>query len=699
MVQLPKIYSLPTKSLVVDRDHLALPSELADLLPGQLEVELQDVGRFSVVREGEFLEGRRLGERLTRLGGLVQIELRGETLILRNPLRPGDEPVKVLGELALADPSTLMGRVSQGEFCSAEQFFLSREVTELSIKPGFDQLLSLRVTQDVVPYPHQLNTVAIVLRRLRGRALLCDEVGLGKTIEAGLILMEYLLRGLVKRVLILTPPSVIYQWQEEMAQKFNLDFTLSEAPEFKEAGPEAWSRFDRIIASLYQAKRREQLELVQGTHFDMVIVDEAHYLRHRNTQAWKLVNGLNKKYILLLTATPVQNDLEELFNLITLLKPGQLKTIGEFRKKFIVRGDRLKPQNVVELQRLVGQVMIRNRRSTVGISFTQRHAHTVRVEPIPGEMELRQMVTGLVRDIYPQVAPLRRSDVGATGRSTLQRENYREVVQDIPFNRFTLKTLQMELGSSPAALASTVERLLSRPLADSNGERLKAIFQVAGSTQSSSKLTALVQTLSRLGKGEKAIIFTHYLATLQWLRRQLQDWPVEVYHGGLSAQQKDEVVERFRKDSQLLLSTDAGGEGRNLQFCNLLVNFDLPWNPMRIEQRIGRLSRIGQQRDVYIFNLSSTGSVEDQILEVLDRKINLFELVVGELDLILGRLEDERDLEDIIMELVGTSRNNEELREGIEALGEKLRGLKEDYQQVKSLDDALFQELSYGQQP
>jgi len=260
-------------------------------------------------------------------------------------------------------------------------------------------------------------------------------------------------------------------------------------------------------------------------------------------------------------------------------------------------------------------------------------------------------------------------------------------------NRLALKTLQMEMGSSPAALIPTVERLLSRDLPAPVATRLREIRQAARATGDNAKLTALLQTLRRLRPDDKVLIFTRYLGTLEWLRQQLADWKVAVYHGGLRVREKDEVVESFRKDCQVMLSTDAGGEGRNLQFCNVLVNFDLPWNPMRIEQRIGRLSRIGQPRDIYIFNLSSVGSIEDQILEVLDRKINLFELVVGELDLILGRLEDERDLEDVIMDLVGNSASDEEARERIDELGEKLKGLGEDYLRVKALDDALFQEV------
>ena len=192
------------------------------------------------------------------------------------------------------------------------------------------------------------------------------------------------------------------------------------------------------------------------------------------------------------------------------------------------------------------------------------------------------------------------------------------------------------------------------------------------------------------------MIFTHYLATLQWLKDNLKEYPLAIYHGGLNARDKDESIERFQQEARILLSTDSGGEGRNLQFCHILFNYDLPWNPMRIEQRIGRLSRIGQQKDVYIFNLSSRGTVEDQILEILDRKINMFELVVGELDLILGRLGEEKDLEETIMEMVGTSQTDEELKERMERMGTQMQEAREQYGQVKSLDDSLFTEVARG---
>jgi len=755
-VRLPRIYSSPATRLVVDDNHAILSPELAQLLPDHVEVDIQGQATVQASRDGGLLTSRRLGQRLLRLGSLIQMVVADGRLLCSSALVPGDMPGAANGQLGVADPSGLVQRLCRGHLCPPSRFFLAREAAALAIKPGFDQLLALNAVQDVIPYPHQLATVTAVLRQMRGRALLCDEVGLGKTVEAGLVLMEYLLRGLVRRVLILTPSSLLYQWQEEMAQKFNLDFVIGEAPEFKEAGPTAWTRFDRIIASLSQAKRGPHLEEIQRVAFDMVIVDEAHYLRHRDTRAWKLINGLDKRYILLLTATPVQNDLEELFNLITLLKPGQLQTVNEFRKRYVTRGDRLQPRNVDELRRLVGQVMVRNRRSTVGIAFTQRHAHTVRVDPTAGELDLRRLVSGLVRELYPAISSSQAAgpmadeeteesgpiplDEGVQLKLGLERTFSRSgpgtphprlepggtdslLARAPPFlkagpstaslggtagtggapgrssglSRLVLKTLQMELGSSPAAVAPTLERLLSRSTPAPLIRRLGEILELARTIGPTAKLTALLQTLHSLPRDDKVLIFTRYRATLRWLRQQLEGWPVALYHGGLNAREKDEAVEQFRSESRIMLSTDVGGEGRNLQFCHLLVNFDLPWNPMRIEQRIGRLSRIGQQHDVYIFNLSSAGSIEDHLLEVLDRRINLFELVVGELDLILGRLEDERDLEDIIMELVATSSSDEEVGQRIEELGERLHGVKDDYERVKALDDALFREVGHEQ--
>jgi SNF2 family DNA or RNA helicase len=149
------------------------------------------------------------------------------------------------------------------------------------------------------------------------------------------------------------------------------------------------------------------------------------------------------------------------------------------------------------------------------------------------------------------------------------------------------------------------------------------------------------------------LLFTHFRATLQQLAARLQKLGTSfvVYHGGLSATEKDGVIRRFEHEAQILLSTEAAGEGRNLQFCHTLVNFDLPWNPLRIEQRVGRIHRIGQTQPVEIYNLSAVGTLEDYLLDILDRKVNMFELVIGEMDMILGELTDERDFDDLLFEV------------------------------------------------
>ncbi|MBU2054768.1 MAG: DEAD/DEAH box helicase, partial [Proteobacteria bacterium] len=175
---------------------------------------------------------------------------------------------------------------------------------------------------DVDRYWYQIETVKKVLKRFHGRVLLGDEVGLGKTIEAGMLIKEYLLRGMVRNVLILAPASLVSQWQEEMEMKFGIPFLSTDSPDFAK-NPETFWKQRFLIASLGTAKSERNTPLVLKQFYDLVVVDEAHHLRNRTTKAWKLVNQLQKRFIFLLTATPIQNNLIELFNLITLLKPGQ----------------------------------------------------------------------------------------------------------------------------------------------------------------------------------------------------------------------------------------------------------------------------------------------------------------------------------------------------------------------------------------
>ena len=209
---------------------------------------------------------------------------------------------------------------------------------------GFDELLCLPHLVGVEPLWHQIETVRKVLKQFRGRVLLADEVGLGKTIEAGMVLKEYALRGMAERVLVLTPASLVGQWREELETKFGLAFATTYDPLLREDAAAFWDQ-PRIVASIATARRREHVEALAARPFDIVIVDEAHHLRDRASASWKLVDALNKRFLLLLSATPVQNDLVELYNLLTLLKPGIFKTLKEFRAAYMTPGKPRQPAN------------------------------------------------------------------------------------------------------------------------------------------------------------------------------------------------------------------------------------------------------------------------------------------------------------------------------------------------------------------
>lgn len=254
-----------------------------------------------------------------------------------------------------------------------------------------------------------------------------------------------------------------------------------------------------------------------------------------------------------------------------------------------------------------------------------------------------------------------------------------------------LLTLQKELGSSAQAAGLTLERLAERArLPEAEKARLRELAGVARDLQENSKVERLLRLLEEFP--DPMVVFTQFRATHELVARRLEEVAIEVvrFHGGLSRLDKEAAVERFRQGARVLLCTETGSEGRNLQFCHAVCNFDLPWNPMRIEQRIGRLSRIGQARDVYVFNLVAAGTVEDAVLHLLEAKINMFELVVGEIDMILGNWEEEKEFEEVVAELWSEAEDELEFHQRMEDLGERLRQSREAYVAQRTHDDRLF---------
>ena len=510
---------------------------------------------------------------------------------------------------------------------------------------------------------YQEETAKKVLKQFRGRALLSDEVGLGKTIEALIILSEYIKRGMVKTALILTPTPLVSQWQEEMKSKFNLDIPSTDDPGFKSGNNAFWKQ-PLVIASINQAKSKKNIGMITQREYDIVIVDEAHHLKNRTTQNFKLVNALKKRFILLLTATPVQNNLMELYNLITLLKPGQLETATAFRERFMKRGDPTDPQNRGKLKHLLGQVMIRNTRALAGIRIPPRFAQTIRLEPTKGEAAFYDRLQALILSLNEH----------KQGRA-----------------KMIIKNLLAQAGSSPKAVEGTLTRMLEKEnYLMVHEQELRAVKNLCRTTLDTHKNLALLKLIQ--ASREKIIVFVKYKGTIEHLAEFL-DWnnvSFTLFHGGMTNRKKDAAIQAFKENTQVLLTTEIGGEGRNIQFCSQMVNYDLPWNPMKIEQRIGHIHRIGQKKEVQIYNFCATGSIEDYILDILDRKINMFEMVIGEIDMILGRIRGEKEFSDIVCDIWLNSTPGQERRKSFSNLGTRLKRAKTGYEKTRELDGKLF---------
>lgn len=651
---------------------------------------------------------------------------------------------------------------------SLDVWRLRLRAEQARLATGFEQLICL---DDIFidQYPYQLEAALKVLRDMRGRALLADEVGLGKTIEAGIVMKELIERGLARNILILVPASLTVQWQEELETKFVEQFTVLEQRQQLDWPPDMPVRW---ICSLDRAKRADWASALLAREYDLLIVDEAHKLKNRSTQLYRFVNQIRKRYVLLLTATPVHNNLVELYNLITLLRPGHLGTLREFRRRFVggapwrvliwstrsfnleyhwrqhrnwlkrlrwvqentssriqiptrptppqmrkqylvieeqdiragqaamaqvqdmlTQGYRIRetltvthpqtketigfrlvfelperdptlPRNAAELRRLLGEVMIRNRRAHVGVRLPLRHARVIELDLSPPERALYDGITNFVRN---------------------QARHATTATQQM-----TLLTLQREVCSSPQAVAETLRKLAQNTQQDDERHALDRLLELAERVETSCKAAAVLRIVETMPG--QWLIFTDYRATMNALAEALRQAGIAVvcFHGGLSAIDKENAVRAFRNEQvRVMISTESGAEGRNLQFCYQMINYDLPWNPMRIEQRIGRLHRLGQTHEVLIVNLSGKATVESLILDLLMRKIRMFELVIGELDLILGALESPKSFEALLRDAWLESADDHQLAQRIAELERMLDASRRVYEQIKEQSDRL----------
>jgi SNF2 family DNA or RNA helicase len=415
-----------------------------------------------------------------------------------------------------------------------------------------------------------------------------------------------------------------------------------------------WRGDGVVVASLATARMQRTAPAVHAEPWDLVIVDEAHRVKRRGSSSWKLIDGLRSRFLLLLTATPIETELEELYQLVTLLKPGQFATPAAFRRRFVDPACPTSPKNREALRELLGEVMVRNTRASCGLKLPPRYVSTVVVEPADDERALYTAAMDALR------------------------------VATEPRSRRMAGLLLLEAGSSPAATRATLGKL------DVDGAFAAVI--AAARVDETRKGRALVEIV-RSGGSAQLLVFTRYRATARWLIELLAEEHVShaAVHGEMSGADKHVALAAFRANEvQVLVSTDVGSEGHNLQHCHRLVNFDLPWNPMVIEQRIGRLHRFGQTNEVEVWNLCARGSMEERILGVLHDRVRLFELVVGEMDMVLGNLTDEADLEERLLALCAEASTEAAVEDGLAVIGDELLRARGRYDEVRELVQALF---------
>ena len=624
-------------------------------------------------------------------------------------------PERALRRAEISDP---VARMQAGMLEDATAFHLRSVAADLWARNRSEQLVSLSHARcDLMP--HQVAVLHRVVSSTPHRFLLCDEVGLGKTIEAAMVVKELRSRGLAQRVLILTPANIQRQWQYELKTKFNETFQIFNRETLRHLSNQnirnPWHVAPSVITShSFAAHNGDRRAEIAAVPWDLIIVDEAHHARRRRqgtrateTNLYRLVRdltaeaGLGRRSVLFLTATPMQLQYYELFSLVELLHPSLFPSEQDFDQHINERAELTRMIAEIEKRAPTGseldgyrqsaarwlrgahadqideqlsaadlarelrgnhrlsEVMLRNRRAGVG-GFMPRQASQWNVALTPQERGVHSQLDSIVRDGYAAAAKGVGGQANAVGflmviyeklaasssRALLRTlERRRERLLAGSEGELTDSEAEEDLDSD-AATSEVTSRL--RASIDREADRIGGVIDILRQIPLDSKAKRLREGLRELNRAEpdaKVLIFTEFRETQEMLRELLIDdgWGCQLFHGQLAPDEKDRAVQRFRDSGgpQALVATEAGGEGRNLQFAHILVNYDLPWNPMRVEQRIGRIDRIGQGHPVQIFNFRVVGTIEERILEVLDERIGLFESAVGGLESILGEAEDD----------------------------------------------------------
>jgi ERCC4-related helicase len=621
-----------------------------------------------------------------------------------------------------------------GDFDDPERFDLRTIATQMDLTHRLDRFVALTNSRIRIE-PYQVKAAHEVLTSHRHRYLIGDEVGLGKTIEAGIVLEELIARGQGNRILIVTPAPLQTQWQNEMQEKFNRDYVQYDRDYFKaqqQAHPNqnAWTQEDRIITSIDFAKQDDVLAALENLdeEWDMAIFDEAHHLSARR-EGKTGVDKIDRFYVgeavsensdglLFLTGTPHKGKSDQFYFMLRLLDRYR------FEDEHDISPDKLQD---IMVRRLKNQMY--NEDGTK--MFPNKNIETIPVHFTDEEQELYDAVTEYISEHYNLAG---RDDSNATGFAMVLYQ--KRLVSSIHAIKKSLKNRLDALdrgGTDPGELSDVVQQLLPKyrrdpdMLTEHQREKIERELEelaVIDDPEQLEKEREIVQDLydkarqvstdskaDRLKKyidgiletdpDEKVLVFTEYTDTLEYIRDEVfANYRTAEIYGDLNEAQRREQVEQFRENANIMLATDAAREGINLQFAHIMVNYDLPWNPIRIDQRIGRLHRYGQEHTVQIRNLFVDETRESEILENLFEKLEDIEDELGLRSDILGMVLEDFDLEDQIMDAVAQGRPADEVADAVEERleegGEDLRKIEvkelpsDEYDQA---DDAEIREI------
>ncbi|HYO55872.1 helicase-related protein [Archangium sp.] len=601
---------------------------------------------------------------------------------------------------ALAPRSDLLSTLREGRVGDARAFALRKQALVLDDERRCDALGALLASRVMVK-PHQVGVVQRVLSARRPRFVLADEVGLGKTIEAGMVFSALRLSGLARRVLVVAPSHLTVQWLVELFHKFNQLFTLMDSERYAQSLKEnptvsPWARFPLVVTSLEMlARGEEHRHAVAGedAFWDLVIIDEAHHLK--GEKAFEAAEALarNSWGLLLLTATPMQLDPAEYHGLLTLIDAATAPTVEGFEQR-LARQEELSAavRGLLEGKDAAGAVK----------ALAARFPDDPKLKALKERDALLQHLAETY-SLSDRLVRNRRAVVGGFSTRRLHRHPVKLSAEELKTRDAALAALaSSNLRGAP--LANLLRRLESSPAAFGEALRTnKALASVAGSLKLPSrdaKFGAFLEVLrGRIWASEpnaKVLVFTESRDTLEALRAELGREGVEAlaYHGDLPMVERDRQVARFRdpEGPKVLLCTEVGGEGRNFQFAHHLVHYDLPWSPSTVEQRIGRLDRIGQSHPVEIHVFDPAGTLASDVLMLLADAVGVFGETVGGLDAVLEEVEDR------LAELALLPRESRvayasELKEKVEAARAQVKRAYDPLLDIRSFDQEAVTRL------